>query len=71
VPGVTDPYLREQLEKRRAVLKTAISSLPVVEAPRGAGWLSFSKKWIPPSREWTKERTEFATRATIPSKRNG
>jgi sigma-B regulation protein RsbU (phosphoserine phosphatase) len=36
VPVVTDPYLREQLEKRRAVLKTAISSLPVVEAPRGA-----------------------------------
>ncbi len=36
VPGVTDTYLREQLEKRRAVLKTAISSLPVVEAPRGA-----------------------------------
>jgi phosphoserine phosphatase RsbU/P len=36
VPGITDPYLREQLEKRRAVLKTAISSVPAVEAPRGA-----------------------------------
>src|ERR1700739_3080482 len=36
VPGVTDPYLREQLEKRRAVLKTAISSVPTVEAPGGA-----------------------------------
>jgi phosphoserine phosphatase RsbU/P len=36
VPGVTDPYLREQLEKRRGVLKTAISSIPAVEAPRGA-----------------------------------
>lgn len=35
-PGVTDPYLREQLEKRRGVLKTAISSIPAVEAPRGA-----------------------------------
>lgn len=35
VPGVTDPYLREQLEKRRAVLKTAISSVPAVEAQRG------------------------------------
>jgi phosphoserine phosphatase RsbU/P len=34
--GVTDPYLREQLEKRRVVLKTAISSVPSVEGPRGA-----------------------------------
>jgi phosphoserine phosphatase RsbU/P len=36
VHGVADPYLREQLEKRRAVLKTAISSVPTEEAPRGA-----------------------------------
>jgi sigma-B regulation protein RsbU (phosphoserine phosphatase) len=36
VPGVTDPYLREQLEKRRGVLKSAISSVPIVEAPGGA-----------------------------------
>src|SRR5690349_1967483 len=36
VPGVADPYLREQLEKRRAVLKIAISSVPTEEAPRGA-----------------------------------
>jgi len=36
VPGVTDPYLREQLEKRRAVLNAAISSAPRAEAPRGA-----------------------------------
>src|SRR5579862_4436728 len=33
--GVTDPYLREQLEKRRGVLKSAISSVPIVEAPGG------------------------------------
>jgi phosphoserine phosphatase RsbU/P len=33
VPGVTDPYLREQLEKRRVVLKTAISSSPASGAP--------------------------------------
>jgi phosphoserine phosphatase RsbU/P len=31
--GITDAYLREQLEKRRAVLRSAISSSPVVEAP--------------------------------------
>lgn len=36
VLGVRDPYLRDQLEKRRAVLKTAISSGPTVEAPGGA-----------------------------------
>ena len=33
VPGVNDSYFREQLEKRRVVLKTAISSVPAVEAP--------------------------------------
>ena len=33
VSGVTDPYLREQLESRRGLLKTAISSVPQVEAP--------------------------------------
>ena len=36
VPGVTDPYLRDQLEKRRGVLKTAISSVPTGEARGGA-----------------------------------
>lgn len=34
--GVTDPYLREQLEKRRATLKTVISSAPAAEAPAAA-----------------------------------
>jgi sigma-B regulation protein RsbU (phosphoserine phosphatase) len=33
VPGVADSYFREQLEKRRVVLKAAISSVPAVEAP--------------------------------------
>ena len=36
VPGVTDPYFRQQLEKRRGVLKTAIASVPTVEDPGGA-----------------------------------
>jgi phosphoserine phosphatase RsbU/P len=31
--GVTEPYLREQLEKRRAELKTALSVAPAEEAP--------------------------------------
>ena len=34
--GVTDPYLRGQLEKRRSVLKTAISSSPAVDAEGAA-----------------------------------
>ena len=32
VAGVTDPYLREQLEKRRAELQTALSVVPADEA---------------------------------------
>ena len=36
VPGITDAYLREQLEKRRVVLKSAISSFPIVETPGAA-----------------------------------
>jgi|HubBroStandDraft_2_1064218.scaffolds.fasta_scaffold07875_2 sigma-B regulation protein RsbU (phosphoserine phosphatase) len=36
VPGITDAYLREQLEKRRVVLKSAISSFPTVETPSAA-----------------------------------
>jgi len=34
--GVTDPYLREQLEKRREELKTTISVLPAEEASAAA-----------------------------------
>jgi sigma-B regulation protein RsbU (phosphoserine phosphatase) len=34
--GITDPYLREQLERRRTDLQTAISSIPVAEAPVSA-----------------------------------
>ena len=36
VSGVTDLYIREQLEKRRVVLRTVISSVPTMEAPGGA-----------------------------------
>ncbi len=32
MPGITDPYLREQLEKRRAELKTNIAVIPVDDA---------------------------------------
>ena len=34
--GATDPYLREQLEKRRVELKTAISAVPATDAPAAA-----------------------------------
>jgi phosphoserine phosphatase RsbU/P len=34
--GITDPYLREQLEKRREELKTAISIVPAEEASSAA-----------------------------------
>ena len=33
VAGVTDPYLREQLEKRRDSLKVAISTIPLTDSP--------------------------------------
>ncbi len=33
VPGISDPYLREQLEKRRDSLKVAISTIPLTDAP--------------------------------------
>ena len=32
MPGVTDPYLREQLEKRREQLKTNIAVIPADDA---------------------------------------
>jgi phosphoserine phosphatase RsbU/P len=32
MPGITDPYLREQLEKRRDELKTLISMIPAAES---------------------------------------
>jgi sigma-B regulation protein RsbU (phosphoserine phosphatase) len=34
--GITDPYLREQLEQRRTELQTAISSIPATEAHASA-----------------------------------
>lgn len=34
--GITDPYLREQLERRRTELNTAISSIPSTEAAASA-----------------------------------
>ena len=34
--GITDRYLREQLEQRRAALKTTISSIPTVESSASA-----------------------------------
>jgi len=37
--AVTDPYLREQLEKRRHSLKVAISTIPANEAPSSAPFL--------------------------------
>ena len=36
MPGITDPYLREQLEKRREELKTTISVIPAAEANAAA-----------------------------------
>ena len=36
MPGVTDPYLREQLEKRRAQLKTNIAVIPADDAEAAA-----------------------------------
>ena len=36
MPGVTDPYLREQLEKRREQLKTNISVIPADDAEAAA-----------------------------------
>ncbi len=36
VPGISDPYLREQLEKRRDSLKVAISTIPLTDAPEAS-----------------------------------
>ena len=36
VPAISDPYLREQLEKRRDSLKVAISTIPLTDAPRAS-----------------------------------
>jgi sigma-B regulation protein RsbU (phosphoserine phosphatase) len=33
VPGISDPYLREQLQKRRDSLRVAISTIPLTDAP--------------------------------------
>jgi phosphoserine phosphatase RsbU/P len=33
VPGITDPYIREQLEKRRDSLRVAISTIPLTDSP--------------------------------------
>jgi phosphoserine phosphatase RsbU/P len=33
VPAISDPYLREQLEKRRDSLKVAISTIPLTDTP--------------------------------------
>jgi sigma-B regulation protein RsbU (phosphoserine phosphatase) len=43
-PGITDPYIREQLEKRRVVLQTAISFGPAMEAPGGARLVELLKE---------------------------
>ena len=73
VPGITDPYLREQLEKRRDELKIAISTIPLAEDVAGPGPLRrpASKKSIQRSNEWTRERMESAMCATILSRKNG
>ncbi|MGA2511114.1 MAG: TraR/DksA C4-type zinc finger protein, partial [Candidatus Acidiferrales bacterium] len=36
MPGITDPYLREQLEKRRDELKTLIPMIPAAEPDSAA-----------------------------------
>jgi sigma-B regulation protein RsbU (phosphoserine phosphatase) len=36
VPGISDHYLREQLEKRRDSLKVAISTIPLTDAPEAS-----------------------------------
>jgi len=36
IAGITEPYLRDQLERRRTELKTAISSISAAEAPASA-----------------------------------
>ncbi len=40
MPGITDPYLREQLERRRAELRTVIAAVPAAEAPASAAPLA-------------------------------